>query len=213
MMNDTRTPTIEVFAAALIISLYMMGAVAHAHRVNVFAWVEGDTVTVESKFSGGRKVNEGRVTVLDPQGSQLLTGTTDEQGHFSFKVPAQTDLRIVLVAGSGHRGEWTIPVEEIIAARPAEPEKNPAPPDSDQTPAEPVPAAGPAAPPSISGPQWHPEALEAVIESALDKKLKPIVRMLAESRQTGPTMRDIFGGIGYILGLVGIAAYVHSRKK
>ena len=37
--------------------------------------------------------------------------------------------------------------------------------------------------------------------------------MLAEMRQKGPTARDIFAGIGYILGLVGIAAYVHSRQK
>jgi nickel transport protein len=37
--------------------------------------------------------------------------------------------------------------------------------------------------------------------------------MLAETRQSGPGFRDIVGGIGYILGLVGIAAYVHSRRK
>jgi len=43
--------------------------------------------------------------------------------------------------------------------------------------------------------------------------LKPIARMLAEIRQKEPTVRDIFAGIGYIFGLAGIAAYVHSRKK
>jgi nickel transport protein len=37
--------------------------------------------------------------------------------------------------------------------------------------------------------------------------------MLADIRQKGPTVADIFAGIGYIFGLVGIAAYVHSRKK
>jgi nickel transport protein len=36
---------------------------------------------------------------------------------------------------------------------------------------------------------------------------------LSELQQEGPTVKDIFAGIGYILGLVGIAAYVHSRKK
>jgi nickel transport protein len=28
-----------------------------------------------------------------------------------------------------------------------------------------------------------------------------------------PGMREIFGGVGYILGLFGVAAYVASRKK
>ena len=58
-----------------------------------------------------------------------------------------------------------------------------------------------------------PRELEKTIESVLDKKLKPINRMLSELRQEGPTVKDIFAVIGYILGLVGIAAYVHSRKK
>ena len=58
-----------------------------------------------------------------------------------------------------------------------------------------------------------PEELEAVIETVLDRKLKPITRMLADLEQKGPSIKDIFAGIGYIFGLVGVAAYVHGRKK
>ena len=61
-----------------------------AHRVNLFAWVEGDTVYVESKFSGGKKVKAGKIIVSDPQGTELLKGTTNENGEFSFKVPKKT---------------------------------------------------------------------------------------------------------------------------
>jgi len=84
-----------------------------AHRVNLFAWVEGDTVYVESKFSGGRRVTAGKITVSDTQGTELLSGTTSEKGEFSFKVPKKTELKIVLVAGTGHRAEWTISANEI----------------------------------------------------------------------------------------------------
>ena len=84
-----------------------------AHRVNLFAWVEGDTVYAESKFSGGRRVNAGKITVLDSQGTELLSGTTNEKGEFSFKVPQKTELKIVLVAGTGHKAEWTISANEI----------------------------------------------------------------------------------------------------
>jgi len=86
---------------------------ADAHRVVVFAWVEGDTVYVESKFSGGKRVKAGELIVTDPQGNELLSGRTNENGEFSFKVPKKSELKIILLAGTGHRGEWTIAAGEI----------------------------------------------------------------------------------------------------
>jgi nickel transport protein len=67
--------------------------------------------------------------------------------------------------------------------------------------------------PSAADNRVNMTKLEAVVESVLDRKLKPITKMLADAQHKETTAKDIFGGIGYILGLVGIAAYVHSRKK
>src|SRR5210317_411781 len=80
---------------------------ALAHRVNVFAWAEGDIVYVECKFSGGKKITGGSIIVSDPSGVELLTGRTNDQGEFSFKRPQPTELKIILQAGMGHRAEWT----------------------------------------------------------------------------------------------------------
>ena len=191
----------------------MMPCTASAHRVNVFAWVDGDTIHVESKFSGGKKVNAGKVVVTDPQGVELLSGLTNDQGEYSFKVPKESDLRIILSAGQGHRGEWTVRASELqgIAAETrtgagaiktvADEPKMAVPGESLE-----METAG-------SGAGIKPQELEAVVESVLDRKLKPITTMLADLRQEGPGVRDIFAGIGYILGLVGIATYVHNRKK
>ena len=55
--------------------------------------------------------------------------------------------------------------------------------------------------------------IEAIVEKALDKKMKPVLKMLAESNAKEPGIGDILGGIGYIIGLVGIGAYFHNRKK
>jgi nickel transport protein len=66
---------------------------------------------------------------------------------------------------------------------------------------------------AMSANDIKPEDLEALIESILDRKLQPITRMLADIRQEGPEVGDIFAGIGYILGLVGIAVYVQNRKN
>ena len=99
----------------------------YAHGVYLFAWVEGDTVYVESKFSGGKKVKAGKIIVTDPRGTELLKGTKNENGEFSFTVPKKTDLKIVLLAGVAHRAEWTVPLAEIQMPATA---KKPVPPKS-----------------------------------------------------------------------------------
>lgn len=201
--------------AALFLLCIVLVAVdsASAHRVNVFAWVEGDTVHVESKFAGGKRVKAGKIIVMDPQGNELLRGITDDQGEFSFKVPTRADLKIVLVAGQGHQGEWTI--------RSAEMAESPAKTASETSAQKTVQAeqrktvpktsfdSKPARPENVIS----PEELEAIIETVLDRKLKPITRMMADIRQDNPSVGEIVAGIGYIFGLVGIVAYVHSRKK
>jgi hypothetical protein len=121
--------------AKLIFYLFLIGCLfslriepVDAHRVNLFAWVEGDTVYVESKFSGGKRVKAGKIIVTDPQGTELVKGTTNEEGEFSFKVPKKTDLKIVLLAGTAHRAEWTIPAAEFempAGRKTPVPEKNP----------------------------------------------------------------------------------------
>jgi len=103
----------------LLAGMLLLAQNAFAHRVTVFAWVEGDTVFVESKFPGGRKVSGGKIIVTDSKGVELLTGKTDDQGEFSFKIPQKTELKIILEAGMGHRAEWTIPVSEMESVPPS----------------------------------------------------------------------------------------------
>lgn len=203
--------TMAIFFSQCVLSL--LAGSASAHRVIVFAWVEGDTVFVESKFAGGKKVKAGKVAVVDAQGVELLSGRTNDQGEFSFKVAEPADLNIRVAAGQGHQGEWTVHAAELgdmpsqtasgnSTANAPRPDRNDAMVQKSENGSTVVP-----------GMVIAPTELEAVIGSILDKKLKPITRMLAQMRQKGPTAGEIFAGIGYIFGLVGVAAYVHSRKK
>ena len=182
----------------------MVGS-ASAHKVMIFAWVEGDTVYTESKFSGGKRVKKGDVMVYDLKGNRLLKGKTSEQGEFSFKIPEKTAMKIVLLAGIGHRAEWTVPLEEIqgIASETSEITTNHSTiakePDKQTQ--------------SVSVTNLSPDDIQLAFEKALDKKLKPVMKKLAESQEHGPTVKDILGGIGYILGLVGVASYFHYRRK
>jgi nickel transport protein len=58
-----------------------------------------------------------------------------------------------------------------------------------------------------------PAGIEKALEKALDKKLAPILRTLAEMQEQKVRPTDVLGGLGYIFGLVGVAAYVKARGK
>ena len=95
------------------LGILLAAATGSAHRVNLFAWVEGDTVLVECKYPDGTKVHEGVIRVFDSAGKELLNGKTSTKGEFSFKIPKQVDLKIVLEAGMGHRAEWPLSKQDL----------------------------------------------------------------------------------------------------
>ena len=170
---------------------------AFAHKVTIFAWVEGDTVFTQSKFSGGRRALNTPVVVFDKEGKQLLEGQTDENGEFSFKVPQMTDLKIVLKASMGHLAEWTIPVEELAG------DEAPS-----STPANVKQATANLSPESAAIQTQTAIAesatmgltekeIKKIVDAALDKKLQPITRMLADSMDCGPGLTEFIGGVGY----------------
>ena len=178
---------------------------AFAHKVTVFAWVEGDQVFTESKLGGGKRVAAGKITVYDATDNILLTGNTNDQGEFSFTLPQKPPLIIELNAGMGHQARWALgpdDVDEEIFPSLDEPEKGVVPP-------EPAPESLPVA---VSD-KIDAAALETIIEKVLDRKLKPVIRLLADTRQKDPSLTEIIGGIGYIMGIVGIIAYFKSRSS
>jgi nickel transport protein len=191
--HNTRFSFIILFLTAII--LIGSHVPALAHKVMIFAWVEGNTVFTESKFSGGKKVLNAPVVIFDKDGKKLLEGKTDNKGEFSFKIPKVTDLKIVLNAAMGHKAEWTVPESEIREAGIIVEKKS---------------APMPSGPIAVG---LSKEEVQKIIEDSLDKKLRPIVRMMTESKDTKPSLTEIIGGIGYIFGLMGIALYFQNRGK
>ena len=62
--------------------------------------------------------------------------------------------------------------------------------------------------------------LKRAVAEELDKKIQPILRMLGEQQKLlmeqklkGPGITEIIGGIGWIFGIVGVWAYLISRKR
>jgi nickel transport protein len=197
-----RKSVLFVFAALFFFSVFAEKALAH--RVNVFAFVDGDEIQVECGFSKSNKVKSGKLVITDLETEAVvLEGVTNEEGVFRFRpsdvfLATGHGLAIRLIAGEGHQNDWTISAEELRglsrnASAAVPPQGQP----GQQTGAAGVDAA----------------ALEAAIGKMLDEKLSPIRQELARQREEQtPGLRDIAGGIGWILGLLGLATYMKYKR-
>jgi nickel transport protein len=194
----------QLVLGGLLVLYLMTASSAYGHNVSIFAWVESGTVHTESKFSGGRRVKGGKIEVFDHQGRSIHAGTTNDEGYHGFALPAGAkELKIVLTAGMGHTNHWTIRAEELGVV------------DTDDgvTINQSQPAAMSSSPPiarGVSPSGLDAQAIETIVERVLERKLAPIRSQLAGQRWT---IRDILAGLGYILGLVGLASFVHYRKQ
>ena len=196
-----------ILVALLALILFFPGN-ARAHRVNIFAWQDGDQIRVECGFNRSSRVRNGKITVYSGNGEQiLLEGHTDENGNFSFPVPEMTQngVRIRIDAGEGHQNEWLMPADEFGHRA-----------DSPDAAAVDRPATA-SVPSAVSNnvaiPALSPEQIRSIVRQELSEQLAPIRRDLASQVNADPGLRDIVGGIGWILGLVGIALYFRSRRR
>ncbi|MDY6952167.1 MAG: hypothetical protein SWE60_11690 [Thermodesulfobacteriota bacterium] len=191
--------SVLAFAATAFI---LASAPLWAHGVTISAWVEGDRVYTRSSFSGGQVVAGSSVMVFDQQGKELLAGKTDKQGEFSFKAPERTDLTIVLKGSMGHRAECRITAAQLKgAAHDLSPETAPVT-HVERSGGMPDRAAG-----------LSREEVQALIDKSLERKLAPIMRRLSQQAGRGPGLSQVIGGLGYIVGLVGVALYVANRRR
>ena len=60
---------ILIFTFLIII---MMDVSIFAHKVNVFAYIEGGKIYTESYFNDGKKCIESKIEVFDNRGNKLL---------------------------------------------------------------------------------------------------------------------------------------------
>lgn len=177
---------------------------AQAHRVNLYAWAEAGTIRGEGFFSGSSKARNVPVEVRDRDGRLLATVRTGEAGDFSLQVPeAAPPLTLTLKAGEGHQAEFVLTAEDLGVAA-----SSPQPPAAASSEA---PAPAPMSQPVSA--QLDEAMIERAVKKALDERLGPLTAQLtsqmtrlAEASEK-PGLRDVIGGLGWIVGLAGLFAW------
>tara|TARA_R110000787_G_scaffold40266_2_gene100258 strand:- start:102 stop:437 length:336 start_codon:yes stop_codon:yes gene_type:complete len=102
------------FLAAL--AVVVSATTAQAHQLNVFAFVEDGTVTVETKFSTGKIPVSGEVRVLGSDSKVLHTLSLETDGTVRFPLDAGAateGMTIEVITGEGHEDYWILTPEDI----------------------------------------------------------------------------------------------------
>lgn len=191
-MNGIAQRIMLVLAIALLL---LPPAAALAHKLSIFAWPEGSEIRGEVMFSGGRMAKHVQITLQNTEDQTVLAETVcDEKGAFRFALPEQVlrskpDLLLVANAGEGHRDEWRVAAKEYALAG-----------DSSTTAAH---------EPASELSEAH---VRRIVAEELSKALSPLRQSLAESLSPKPRLRDILGGIGWLVGLAGLAAWTQIHK-
>ncbi|MFC1526139.1 hypothetical protein ACFL6X_04935 [Candidatus Latescibacterota bacterium] len=182
-----------VIAGATLAFLWPDGVAAH--RVNVFAAVDGDTIRAEVYYNDGSPCRGAELIVLDAETREVTKGETDTEGRYAFAVPEVAPLTLVVEASLGHRAEFELSAADLSLPAPGVTTRGRANSGEQQV----LAADGGQAPatPSVQG-------RLASLERA--------VRRLEKAHEAAG-LRDAIGGIGYILGLAGLWALLASRRK
>ncbi|MFG1357428.1 cobalamin biosynthesis protein CbiM [Xanthobacter pseudotagetidis] len=203
--------------AALAVALAPLPAAAH--RLKVFATVEGNAVSGYAFFVGGGRPGGAHVAFRDAAGRTLGEAVTDADGAFAFTPARPEAITVVVDAGDGHAAEAGVAADRFATAAISAP--IPAPPAGEAGASAPAPAsvaAGADATSSASsltgrGPAavCDPAALAGLVETAVARQIRPLLEAEAEA-EGRVRFNDVMGGIGMIVGLAGAALWASSRR-
>lgn len=111
-----------VILISSMLLLILMSCPASAHKIHVFAYVEGPMIKGEGSLGGGKKAKNAGVDMINnADGTIILTTRTDDHGLFAFPLDTVVqqkpiDILIVLNGGPGHRAEWLLKAEDFVSS-------------------------------------------------------------------------------------------------
>lgn len=172
-------------------ALLALASPAAAHRLKLFATVEGGEVAGYAFFIGGGRAQGTDWRARDAAGGEIAEGQTGADGTYRFAVPAgpPQPLTITVDTHEGHVATLTLPAERFGGAPEA-----PAP----------VVQTTPAAPRDDA-------ALAALVEGAVERAVAPLEAQI-DALQSRMRLTDIVSGVFLILGLGGMLLYLRGRR-
>ncbi|ABK45630.1 cobalamin (vitamin B12) biosynthesis CbiM protein [Magnetococcus marinus MC-1] len=207
-----------ILAGLLAFALFaLQSGMVWAHNMVADLYAEGMQIEGEVGFSGGGAARDVAVSMYDAEGRLLGQTRSDAEGIFRFHAQQVMDYHFRVDAGAGHVVELTLPAEQLSgdgteATTPASSslDQEGGGQSTVQSGGEKLAQEGEILP--IAAPSMLDAAqLERMIESAVAKQIKPLRKQLLQY-ENKVRLQDILGGLGYILGLTGLAMGWSRRR-
>lgn len=168
-----------------------------AHGIQLNMQVEGKQISGTAHYSRSKPVRDAQVRLFSAADEQVLVqGRTDQEGRFSLAVPTSVmeqpaDLSLVVDDGAGHRARRTFAASTLKTVATASAET--------QTSAD-------------AQVLWSEEQMSHIVERAVQRQLEPLYEQLADDHRH-VSAGDVLAGIGYLVGVGGLIAWVRSRRQ
>jgi len=190
-------PGAPSFWLFLLVALWP--AAASAHELNVFATAEAATIRGKATFHGDMPGGGLKVTALDSNMREIGQATTNNEGEFAFEARYCCDHRILVETPDGHGAACWVTAAQLASDLP---EREGARASTD-------------ARPSIThthAADGHSHEPASGDIATLRAEVVALREQLA-GYENRTRLRDVLGGIGYILGLAGLAFYFLGVRR
>jgi len=176
-----------------------------AHNVVSGVYADGMTIEGEIGFSNGVMAEAGVVVqVLNEAGDKLGETVLTDDGAFVYQAETVQKHLFKANLSSGHIAEMVIEADELSGDAVAELNSVEAKGEvSEKTAPQDTVAMAPAI--SVS-------ELQSMIRSAVAQQVRPLQKELRAYKEK-VMFRDIAGGLGFIFGLFGVAAWMASKRN
>ena len=166
-------------------------SITFAHKVNLFATMEGNFIKGYGYFPGGGRAQHVQIKVFNAKGNLVGETTTNEQGRFEYPVPYPEHYTLVLDIGDGHRAELKVTsfslAEKTVSSTSQKTEDH------------------------LSSSECKTE-LEPLLEQMFNKYFTPL-REQIDAYEQHIRVHDLLGGVGYIFGIMGLYVMVRTYKR
>ena len=187
-------------ALALVLAF---AAPAEAHKLKVFAAVEGDHIGGYGFFIGGGRAQGTEWSAKTADGTVLAEGRTDDKGTFGFDLaaPPSSDITIVLNTEEGHIAQKVLAASRFTGdagdAAVTEPSGT---------------VAAVSASPAAAAPAVSASETADLVAAAVQRQVEPLLERI-EQMDDRLRFTDIISGIFLIVGLAGIGLWARSLKR